>query len=151
MPWMTPYRLTPITRSHSSIGSRHASPTPSDPGVVAQHVRGAEPFDRELGEFVDRGLGGGVADRGGDVGAGLGESGLDVAQLRRVDVGEHDAHPLGDEAFGDGQADAGGTSRDHCDVAGRDHGHRTNLERALPSHTVWPSATSGPRCSSAPS
>ena len=132
MPWMTPYRLTPITRSHSSIGSRHASPTPSDAGVVAQHVRGAEPFERELGELGDGGLDGGVADRRRDVGAGLGEAGFDVAQLRRVDVGEHDAHPLGDEPLGEGQADARGTSRDHCDVAGSDHGHRPNLERALP-------------------
>ena len=65
-----------------------------------------------------------------DVGSGLGESGLDVTQLRRVDVGQHDPHALGDEPFGEGQADAGGPSGDHCDVAGRDHGHRTNLERA---------------------
>ncbi len=122
-----------------------------DPGVVAQHVRGAETIDGELGELVDRGFRRGVADHGGDVGTGLAEAPFDVAQLRRVDVGEHDAHPLRNEALGEGQADAGGTSRDHCDVAGSDHGHQTNLERALPSNTVWPSATSGPRCNSAPS
>ena len=103
-----------------------------DPGVVAQHVGGAESLERELREFGDRRLGRGVADRRRDVGAGFGEPGLDVAQLRRVDVGEHDAHALGDESFGERQADPGGSSRDHCDVAGRDHGHGPNLERALP-------------------
>ena len=41
----------------------------------------------------------------GDLGAGLGEPGLDVAQLRCVDVGEHDAHPFGDEPFGEREAD----------------------------------------------
>ena len=74
------------------------------PGVVAQHVGGAEPLERELGELGDRGLGRGVADRRRDIGTGLGEPGFDVAQLRGVDVGEHDAHPLGDEPFGERQA-----------------------------------------------
>ncbi len=151
MPWITPYRLIadhPLPQLHR-VPPRVADA--EDPGVVAQHVRGAESFDRELGEFVDRGLGRGVADRRRDVGTRLGEPGFDVAQLRRIDVGEHDPHPLRDEPLGEGQADARGTSGDHCDVAGSDHGHQTNLERALPSNTVWPSATSGPRCSSAPS
>ena len=34
IPWITPYRLIPITRSHSSNGSRHASPTPAIPALL---------------------------------------------------------------------------------------------------------------------
>ena len=119
-----------------------------DPGVVAQHVSRPEPLEREIGQFGDGGFRRGVADRRGDMGTGLGQVGLDVTQLRRVDVGQHDAHAFGDEPFGERQPDPRGSSRDHSDVAGRDHGHGPNLERAVPWSAVWPIGTCGPHCGS---
>ncbi len=94
----------------------------ADPRVVERHVDGTELFERVLGERVHLGLGRGVADHRGDRRTVLGQAGLDVAQLGGVDVGQHDAHPLGDQCLGNREADAAGSAGDHCDIAGCDRG-----------------------------
>ncbi len=110
-----------------------------DAGVVEHHVDTTELLDGVFDQRVDLGFGGGVAHHGGDARTVLAEAGLDVAQLRRVDVGEHHAHSLGDHRLGDGEPDPAGASGDHRHVAVRDGrrarrcelrvGHRPNLGR----------------------
>ena len=110
-----------------------------DAGVVEHHVDATELLDGVLDQRVDLGFGGGVADHRGDARTVLAQAGFDVAQLRRVDVGEHHAHSLGDHRLGDGEPDPAGAAGDHRDVAVRDGrrarrcglrvGHRPNLGR----------------------
>ena len=97
MPWTTPYRLIaddPLPERHR-VDPRVAHA--ADPGVVAQHVRGAEALDRELRQRGDVGLRRGVADPRRDVAAVLGQPRRDLGEPRLVDVGEHHVHALGDE------------------------------------------------------
>jgi hypothetical protein len=74
------------------IGPRITDAT--DPRVVEHDVHRPELLEGVLDERVHLGLGGGVADHRGDRCAVLGQASLDVAQLRRVDVGEEHAHAL---------------------------------------------------------
>ena len=106
----------PTTRSHSAIGSIHASPMPADAGVVAQDVRGAEPLDREFGERGDVGLRGGVADARRDVAAVLGQPRRHLGEPRLVDVGQHHVHALGDEPLGQRQPDTARRAGDDRDL-----------------------------------
>ena len=124
---------------------------PGDAGVVEHHVDAAELLDGVLDQHIDLGFSRRVAHHRRDARAVLAEPGLDVAQLRRVDVGEHDTHPLGDHRLGDGEADPARSTGDHGDIAGRNCrrardsglrvGHRPNLGRRTPPPPGWPRPT----------
>ena len=43
-----------------------------------------------------------------------------LVEPRRVDIGQHELHPLTREAFGEGEADAAGGPRDDGDATGQE-------------------------------
>ena len=70
---------------------------------------GAEPVHGGGHQFLGRGLLGDIAVDANEIGAEV---------IDRLQVGPDDAGALRQQAFGDGQADAGGGSGHHGDLAG---------------------------------
>ncbi len=111
-----------ITRSHRSSGPSQASPTPAMPALLNSRCAAPNRSSVRLGQRGDRIGRRRVADHARDLAARLGEPRLDVAELRLVDVGEHEPHPAAEQLLGHGEADAAGTAGDDGHIAAREHG-----------------------------